>query len=132
MKWFGNKTISPYPGERARQFVEYLSRSGDLPERDSIAAALFDTIRESLGEIEEDTLGAIYKLGYPRVSHWIAMFAPEETIDILLKQKLEQTEVANLIQNDNITDAQLEALEALTDTSNRGIMNVRAIHDKKR
>jgi len=131
MKWFSNKTISSFPGERAKQFVGYLGRSGELPERDSILSALFETIREHMDEIEDGTYAEILCLGSTYINHWISMFGTETIIDEVITHKhLEQTMIANLLQNPNLTNQHLTVLSGLTDRSNRGIMNSRIIREK--
>lgn len=131
MKWFSNRTISAFPDERAEQCVEYLSFSGERPERDSTVSLLYETIRDYPDEIEQHTYAKILRMDNQRINYWVSMFGNVLAINaVLAYDGTEQGMLANVLQNKNLLPEHYEFIDKKIDNTSRGIMNRQLLERK--
>lgn len=122
MKWFSNVYVSPDPLERAQQCVTYLSRLGDLPEREATARLLLETVREE--SLTADLYQKIVNLDVFKVNFYLAMFGSAEAIDALLKfSGLTQYLLNNILCNNNLQYRHLDKIRERIDDSPKGVRN---------
>jgi|CXWL01.1.fsa_nt_gi hypothetical protein len=122
MKWFSHEPLSTDPDIFVDQCVGYLSKSGDMPERDITTRLLFDHLR--MQEVSYESYKKVVKLDAKSINYWLAMFGNSNAIEALLNNSpTDQGLLANLIRNKNIEKEHVPFIEQFLDDSEKGKLN---------